>query len=398
MGRMAGGGCRGDTSNVNKAALPAASFECTACRKSLPRSAFAKADLNRGGSGRCRDCGQRACCKKCQVWLLPAQLDAKSTCQRCRENAQVDRLLQTPKDEVTHFGVESALRLDREAEHEMLMVCQKCGICERLVLQRILDFIRVPFVTTQNGMHFCELCDTTFGEVRVKRGQVVHIAVAPDRIDWTGSPGSRLAVNVEDSHTVAELRKVSNDRWFFRTLATPPNTAVREASSGSQTKPRHLAADVMADVLADGYPKPSPGTAFESFWAPLDSTVEGRELSPIAEHLNGKVHKDYETVVAEGSQLLVSRAALKLAKRLGEDPSMSLGRFRAGLGIVGRFCAAPDVEHAERLQRVRDVNIPVKFLREVLPTRTDFLWITSGELWEAEEKYEQRRKRGSKKG
>lgn len=70
-----------------------------------------------------------------------------------------------------------------------------------------------------------------------------------------------------------------------------------------------------------------------------------------------------------------------------------------GLGLTGRFCEPCDVEHASKLERVRDAKVTVKFLQEVLPGRRDFVWITIQELREAEDLYEKRRvsKRGTRK-
>lgn len=395
----------GDTSNVNKAARPAATFDCSDCGKRLPRSAFAKAELNRGGGGCCRDCAQVLKCGGCNGLFAPAKLNARSRCRKCDENAQVEKLLQTPKDEVTHFGIEQALRLDREAEHEILLVCQKCGINERLVLQRILDFHRLPYVTTQNGMHFCELCDMTFGELAVTQGQRVQMSAAPEQIDWKGCPSPRLAFNVGDIYSIAELLKTGNDRWFFRTLVAPPLPAVRtkpmpteRAEIAGFTPPAGQGNISRGSTTPDGEVAcTATCNTFESFWAPVDATAQGRQMSPLLEHVSGSAHKAHEADIASGRTSLVSRAALKMARDLGEEPAMALGRFRAGLELLGRFCEPRDVEAAAKLERVRNLNIPVKFLREVLPGRQDFLWITPDELWAAEERYEQRRKRGSRK-
>eukprot|EP00931_Biecheleriopsis_adriatica_P065278 TRINITY_DN39869_c0_g1_i1.p1 TRINITY_DN39869_c0_g1~~TRINITY_DN39869_c0_g1_i1.p1 ORF type:complete len:465 (+),score=79.93 TRINITY_DN39869_c0_g1_i1:117-1397(+) len=426
MVRMAPG--RGDTSNINKAAKPSPLFDCTSCGKRLPRSMFAKAELNRGGNGRCRECAHGVFCKGCNSWLVQAEVHGKSTCRKCQENAQVDRLLQTPKDEVTHFGVEHVLRLDRETEHEALLVCQMCGISERMVLQRILDFIRVPFVATRNGMHFCELCNETFPQLPVSQGQRVCMDPGGGKIDWTGCPGLRLAFIPGEVFTVAELVKTPNDRWFFRTLATPPKppkpTAGTSAANTKQNThfgnqisvsagssnacPDGAKSSGQLEKMSSHFAPPMRGKdlisgsyaalpTFASFWAPLDATLEGRRPSPLVQHLGSTSHKAFETVVASGCQMLVSRAALKLARELGESPTMSLSRFQAGLGITDRFCDSEQAANAAKLERVRDSHIPVKFLREVLPSRQDFVWITAAELCEAEEKYEQKRKRSSRK-
>eukprot|EP00930_Biecheleria_cincta_P096655 TRINITY_DN88477_c0_g1_i1.p1 TRINITY_DN88477_c0_g1~~TRINITY_DN88477_c0_g1_i1.p1 ORF type:complete len:397 (-),score=45.87 TRINITY_DN88477_c0_g1_i1:114-1304(-) len=386
---------RRDTSNINKAQSPAATFNCSICAKYLPRSAFAKAELARGGSSRCRDCSNRSQCGGCRLWLLPAQLGAKSKCLKCQENAQVDRFLQTPKDEVTHFGVERALQLDRDAEHELLLACHKCGLSERMVLQNILDFLRVPYVTTKNALHFCDLCDETFRELAVVQGQTVHMA-APVK-DWTGCPDPRLAFDLGEAYTIAELIKSSQDRWFFRTLTMPRKRAI------SRSEPKRVVTTTDNKFSPpdrhDGSPVLGVLPTFESFWAPIDATEEGRLVSPLMKHLSGSGHKAHEAAVAAGDKLLVSRAAIKLAKNLGNEGSaVSLSRFRDGLGLAGRFCEPKDVELARKLERVRDIEIPVKFLRTIFPQRQQFLWISPDEFWEAESKYEQRQKQGTRKG
>lgn len=394
---------------INKKATTAPT--CSVCEKDLPRSAFSKAELSRGGSSRCRDCGLQKQCKGCNEWLLPALLDGRSRCGKCRENAQVDRLLGTPKDEVTQFGVELALHLDREAEYQLLLVCLRCGLYERMVLQIILDFLRVPFVTTHNGIHFCELCDETFPEVAVKHGQLVQMATLNKEVDWTGCPGPRLPFHPNETYTVAELAKASNDRWFFRTRAKSQESLVKplelqsenSAASPHSFKPpaRATARTVVSDVCntcsLENVSDVHTLSEFQSFWAPLDATVEGRQASPSVVHLNSTIHKAHEAEVAEGRKVLVSRAAIKLATKLGEEATLTLSRFRTGLCLAGRFCEPHHAQLAEQLERVRDVGIPVKFLREVLPARQDFLWITPDEFWEAQEKYEMRRKKGLKK-
>ena len=62
-----------------------------------------------------------------------------------------------------------------------------------------------------------------------------------------------------------------------------------------------------------------------------------------------------------------------------------MSRFRAGLGLANRFCEPLHVESARKLERVRDLEIPVKFLREVLPGRQEFLWITPEELLDGQD-------------
>eukprot|EP00933_Yihiella_yeosuensis_P022383 TRINITY_DN1762_c0_g1_i3.p1 TRINITY_DN1762_c0_g1~~TRINITY_DN1762_c0_g1_i3.p1 ORF type:complete len:412 (-),score=90.41 TRINITY_DN1762_c0_g1_i3:712-1947(-) len=407
MGRAAFG--RGDTSNVNKAQAPAPTFECSACAKKLPRSAFAKAELNRGGSGRCRDCGNRTQCKGCQQLLLPTQLDSKSICRKCRENTQVDRFLQTPKDEITHFGVEKALRLDKEAEHELLLSCHKCGLCERMVLQNILDFLRVPFVTTQNGMHFCELCDETFSELAVAQGQKVRMLTQCVKIDWADCPGPRLTFHVSETYTISELVKTAKGRWFFRTLAKPPKKPElkKEPTPGHDSSADSTTVSESAAASPDKFSPPdrtegstsSAVPKFESFWAPLDATEEGRQTSPLIDHLKSNTHSAHEAAVNAGEKILISRAALKLAR---ENPgsgeaNTAFSRFRDGLSIAGRFCEPRQVELAKKLERIRDVGIPVQFLRDLFPSKQSFLWISPEELWEAEEKYEKRAKKGQRK-
>eukprot|EP00746_Dinoflagellata_sp_MGD_P004629 gnl/MRDRNA2_/MRDRNA2_108964_c0_seq1.p1 gnl/MRDRNA2_/MRDRNA2_108964_c0~~gnl/MRDRNA2_/MRDRNA2_108964_c0_seq1.p1 ORF type:complete len:398 (+),score=60.35 gnl/MRDRNA2_/MRDRNA2_108964_c0_seq1:94-1287(+) len=384
---------------------PESAPTCSVCEKDLPRSAFPKAELNRGGSRRCRNCGQQKQCRRCNEWFLASQLDERSHCRKCGENAQVDRFLQTPKDEVTQFGVEIALQIDRESEYQLLLAGYRCGLHERMVLQRILDFLRVPFVTTQNSMHFCELCDETFQELAVKQGQLVQIATLNRKIDWLGCPEPHLKFNSNETYTVAELLKAPNDRWFFRTLVKPVKSQNEEEailSRGCFNPPDRSAVktvinDVCNNIAANNSSDLRAVPEFQSFWAPLDLTVEGQQPSPSVVHLNSTTHKAHEAEVADGAKALVSRAAIRLAKKLDEEPSLTLSRFRSGLGLTKRFCEPKHLQLAEKLERVRDVGIPVKFLREILPHRQDFLWITADEFWEAQEKYEMRRKKSSRK-
>jgi len=215
----------------------------------------------------------------------------------------------------------------------------------------------------------------------------VQMATQNESIDWTGCPNPHLIFCLNEKYTVAQLSKMPNDRWYFRTLSRLPDDHV--PSQHSSTSPARVAGRAVSNS--------SSSNTFESFWAPLSATVEGQLPSPSITHLSGNVHKSHEEAVAAGCKLPVSRAAIKLAKKLGEEPSLTLSRFQVGLGLVGRFCEPCHVEAAEKLERVRDVGIPVKFLREVLPVRESFLWITTSEFWEAQERYEQRRKKSSRK-
>merc|ERR1712060_812346 len=87
-----------------------------------------------------------------------------------------------------------------------------------------------------------------------------------------------------------------------------------------------------------------------SFWAPLSATLEGRKPPLLPKHLESSKHKEYEEAISLGRSLLVSRAAIELAGKLDERPTTSLSRFRAGLGITGRFCEPGDPERARRLE------------------------------------------------
>lgn len=335
-------------------------------------------------------------------------MEGNARCRKCLENVQVDRLLQTPKDEITHFGVWRALQLQREAEVLLLLACHKYGLWERMVLQRILEFSRVPFITTHSGMHFCELCNKAFAEMSTMQGDHVHMSCSHmQKLDWEDCPGPRLAFNIGECFRVAELLKAPSGRWYFRTLAAPPKppTADEQRPSSNVDEQSDVLTEAMIGVrgrsrgtsrTCTGYVA-TVATTFESYWAPLDATVEGMQSSPLAQHLQEQVHRDHEAAVSMGRTLLVSRAAVELAGKLGERPTTSLSRFQAGLGL-GRFCEPAHMEAAGRLERVRDLSIPVKFLREVFPQKKDFLWITPEECREAEDRYEERSRRNHRKG
>lgn len=369
-----------------------AAVRCTACSKFLPRSAYSKPELGRGGGGRCRNCAQRVQCDGCNVWLLPEKLQGSSRCRRCQENEQVDRLLQTPKDEVTHFGAFRAMRLQREAEHTMLLVCHKYGIWERMVQQRILDFLRVPYVTSHGGMHYCELCDKAFRDLAVEQGHQVRMSMPDTQADWAGCPGPQLVFTAGETLTVAELARSTNDRWFFKVLK--PVTKVGQRTSNLRND---LDSSIFSQRKRVNKNNEPLAITCDAFWAPLDATAQGEQPSQLAEHLQSSTHKSYEAAVCSGQTMLVSRAAIELAGKLGERPTTAMSRFKVGLGHANRFCESSHVEMARKLERVRDLDIPVKFLREVLPHRQDFLWITPDELQEAEDKYEKRKRKGSRK-
>lgn len=307
--------------------------------------------------------------------MLPEKLEGNARCRKCRENEQVDRFLRTPKDEVTHFGPFDVLCVQREAEHSMLLACHRHGLWERLVLQRILDFVRVPFVTSHSGMHYCELCDKTFSDLAVKQGQQVRMSIPDTQADWSGCPGLRLTFNTGDTYTVAELLKIDTAaRWFFKVLKPIGKERVKHQGSGAHDM------------------------RFGAFWAPLDASAQGEQPSQLLEHLQGTAHKTHEQAIGSGSILLVSHAAIKLASKLGEPPRTTMSRFRVGLGLTSRFCEASHVERAAKLERVRNLDIPVKFLRETLSWMQDFLWIAPEELREVEDKYKKRKSRCSRKG
>lgn len=274
---------------------PASAVVCSACHKELPRSAFPKNEFSKSGgrknaTPRCRECAQRILCHGCNLWLRPALFHGSEIergeprCLRCRENTEIDRLLQTPKDEVTHYGAWKASRLQRETEYAVILVCNSRGLCEQFILRRIIDLLRIPFVASYKSMHYCELCDATFDD--------------------------------------SELKK----------------------------------------------------------------------------HLTQTLHVATAASVKRGAMCLVSHEAKKLAVTLQERPTISLSRFRAGLGITDRFCNCGDAERAKQLHRVRDLDVPAKLLREVLPEdRQQAMWVTPDELFLLEDEYRLRSRKGSRR-
>ena len=207
---------------------------CSSCRRALPRSVFQRSELSASSdTRRCRDCAGRFLCSGCHVILPLAQLGQtafrRRVCLQCKENAQIDRLLLTPKDEVTHHGPWRALQLQRGAEYELMLVCNRHGVHEPSVLQNIVSFNRVPFVVSYGGMHHCELCDEAFSEVpTLHRVRMVEL---PRLTDWAGCPGDPLAVQPCFTFAVSEVRRSGNGNWFFRTLARQPEKKTQESSS-----------------------------------------------------------------------------------------------------------------------------------------------------------------------
>eukprot|EP00928_Gymnodinium_smaydae_P082125 TRINITY_DN65538_c0_g1_i1.p1 TRINITY_DN65538_c0_g1~~TRINITY_DN65538_c0_g1_i1.p1 ORF type:complete len:437 (-),score=35.59 TRINITY_DN65538_c0_g1_i1:79-1389(-) len=350
---------------------------CTLCRRRLPRSAFPKAELSRGGSGhgRCRDCVAKEVCHGCQQLLPPSSLCASSKlCATCRGNAHVDRVLQTPKDEVTHCGALRAQGMDRESEYNLFLVCSRRGLHDRMLLRRILSYFRIPYVVSQNGFHYCELCDTSFPEAPICAGAKLQMMVDAQHANWKECPcaDAKLPFLFGDSHVVSEVRQMRNGAWFFRT-----RTALRTILLPN----------------ADSHPR------FESLWAPLSATDAARRPSPLAAHLSSNTHRELEESVVSRTSLLVSRAAHQISRELNENPSLSLSRFRAGLGLVDRFCSPCDVERAKRLERVRDADVPAKFLREHVGARDkELVWITTEALSVATAAYLQQHRATGKRG
>jgi len=260
--------------------------------------------------------------------------------------------------------------LQRGAEYELMLVCNRHGVHEPSVLQNIVSFNRVPFVVSYGGMHHCELCDEAFSEVPTLHR--VRMVERPRLTDWAGCPGDPLAVQPCFTFAVSEVRRSGNGNWFFRTLARQPEKKTQESSS-----------------------KAFP--CFKSYWAPLSQTFEGQEPSTLSKHLASESHMRFETKLAESSSALVSHAALTVSKKLHELPSTSLSRFRDGLGLSERFCTATEMQLALQLIRVRDLNVSTKLLREMLPEKKQFSWLTLEEMEHLECQQQRGKKGGHKK-
>lgn len=343
----------------------------------MPRQFFTKGKTLRNGGQLCRQCAKHAVCAGCNQYLPSGDLDAQGCCRRCTENEQIDRFLQTPKDEVSHFGMLEARKAQTEADYAVLLVCQRLGLHERMVAQRILEFSRLPHMLTQKGMHHCELCDETFSEVApLKKVRMAMPVTECVEADWAECPGERLHFFAGQSCKVLELRRTEGGIWFFRTQGRR-----RRPEQPERQRPEDL-------VLVS-----------ESCWGPLSATEEARRTSALVAHLRSERHRKLEDSVSSGRLRLVKHAAATLAKQLGERPTTSLSRFQEGLGITERFCSPVDVDRAAQLERVRDLDIPIKFMRLVLPGRQDqqLLWITREELLQVEEEYEKRGKRGARR-
>lgn len=390
-------GRRGSTKDHGEAKAAGSSLQCPSCKRRRPRSAFTRIELGSNGLGRCRDCCFSARCRGCQEWLSPEHFESTSSgiawdfCKRCKMNTAVDKLLQTPKDEVTHFGPMRVLRLAREAEYALLLSLNRKGLYEEMLLRRIVAFLRVPFVTTQNGVHYCELCDHSFPEAPAAAGQRLKMTIASNSASWGGCPypSARLQFLPGESHTAVEVCQGTDGSWFFKTQVK---------ARGKQASEEHA-----GGVLPQ----------FVALWAPVSATELGLRPSPQAQHLATEAHRGLEVPVLSGERLLLHRAALRLAKQLHERPGISLSRFVAGLGISERFCCPADVASAGKLERVRDVDVPLKFLREYFDGRPkdawrppglasflggpgrEILWLPPDQVMEAQDAYEQHGRRGA---
>lgn len=363
--------------------------QCPSCNRRLPRSAFTRIELGHNGAGRCRDCCARTRCQGCSEWLLPQYYSCSSDtrCKRCRGNVEVDKLLQTPKDEVTHFGPLHVLRLAREAEYALLLALNRKGLYEEMLLRRIVAFLRVPFVTTQNGVHYCELCDHSVPECPVTVGQKLKMAISSKAAPWAGCPfpSARLMFFPGESHTVVEACQGTDGSWFFKTQVKARGKPASEEPAGG------------------------PLPQFVALWAPVAATEIAGRPTPLAQHLATTAHKSLEESIVSGEKMLVHRAALTLSKKLGERPGISMSRFGVGLGISDRFCSQADVDKARRLERVRDAEVPLKFLREYfeslpksawkpnLGVQGELLWLPPEKVVEAQDAYEQHGRRGGGK-
>jgi len=285
-----------------------------------------------------------------------------------------------------------------------------------------------------------------FQDIAISQGQRLRTSQGSALADWSGCPGPKLKFAEGESHAVAEVQRVANGHLFFRTVvkARPKRApaAWRELPLREVMNAVDISGDLQQDVfgffhaqnvskagelasVSDEYLSlalaevgenftPDRHTAvlavvakardmarlasarlvpdeFVSLWAPVSATVEGGRPSPLVQHLQSKQHTTHVEAISSNRLILVSRAALELARSLGEQPTASLARFQIGLGIKGRFCDPADLDRARRLQRVRDSSVPAKFFRDVLPGRVDVQWVTMDELAEVEEKYAQRK-------
>jgi len=341
--------------------------QCSECGRRLPRSAFPKSELSGAGGGRCRDCVVGVKCSGCQVYLGASRFDAGSrVCRTCSGNTQLDLVLQTPKDEVTHCGALRVQRLEREAEYALLLVCTRRGLHDQMLLRKVLSFLRVPYITSQNGLHYCELCDTSFSESPVAVGARLRMTMMSSAANWTHCPryAAKLRFTAGETHVVNEVRKVEDGTWFFKVQAKVRGRAAMDAG---------------------------PNPSFMPLWAPVSATDAAGQPSPLAEHLACETHRRLEDCVGLGTVVLVSQAALKISKQLQERVSLSLSRFKTGLGLVDRFCTPADVEQATCLERVRDAEIPAKFLRAYAGAQDrELVWMSRETLSAAMEAYEQK--------
>lgn len=297
---------------------------------------------------------------------------ATTVCQRCKDSkdsVQIDKMLQTPKDEVTRFGPLEALQLRLQVDLTFLLVCYRRGLWDRPILQRILEMSRPPFITSHNFMHYCEVCDVVFEECALRPGQKLHASVPSRSAVWDGCPGGRLKFIEGECFTAAEIRKTSNGAWFFK-------AEVRHY-------PRRGEEGVVEDQFAP---------MFKFLWAPVFAFAEGRQADLLAAHLRIPQHAARAEAVTIGQAHLLSRAASLLARDLGESTATSLSRFRTGLGLQLHLCSSADVERARRLESLKNAQLPLKMVQEVFPEAKQLVWITPEQLMDLEEENQQRRR------
>jgi len=112
----------------------------------------------------------------------------------------------------------------------------------------------------------------------------------------------------------------------------------------------------------------------------------------LGSHLQYGHHCSVLASLTKGDTVLLSQEAIDMGKQRDECVSVSLSRFRVGLGIHGRFCSPLDVKLAKNLRQVSSLEFPEAFVKEMLP-RHRSLWITPAEYNKMNNEYQQRKKR-----
>lgn len=90
-------------------------------------------------------------------FAIPGCLDV---CRKSPQTIEIDRLLQSNDEDLQNIGLQKARKQQSKNELTLLMVCYRKGICESILLEKIIEYFRIQFVVSYSD-HYCELCNVT---------------------------------------------------------------------------------------------------------------------------------------------------------------------------------------------------------------------------------------------